>query len=128
MNDDMGVESEHSVDDQLRVVQIDVLNAQRILIEGDVERPAVFDLGDPLRSLWELDCYAIHCFGLGTLRGGRVGLNRDRQRLSGSSAGCFLEMPIWGVMQGGRSPTGVTRHIGGRIHAAIASGRLSKYV
>jgi hypothetical protein len=61
-------------------------------------------------------------------RGGRVGLHRDRQRISGSSAGCFLEVPIWGVMQGGRSPTGVTPHIGGRIHAAIASGRLSKYV
>ncbi len=60
-------------------------------------------------------------------RGGRVGLNRDRRGLSGSSAGCFLELPIWGVMQGGRSPTGVTPHIGGQVHAAIASGRLSKY-
>ena len=62
------------------------------------------------------------------LRGGRVGLHRDRQRISGSSAGCFLELPIWGVMQGGRSPTGVMPHIGGQIHAAIASGSLSKYV
>jgi CRISPR-associated endonuclease Csn1 len=62
------------------------------------------------------------------VRGGRVGLHSDRQRISGSSAGCFLEVPIWGVMQGGRSPTGATPHIGGRIHAAIASGRLSKYV
>jgi LysR family hydrogen peroxide-inducible transcriptional activator len=59
-------------------------------------------------------------------RGGRVGLNRDRRLLSGSSAGCFLELPIWGVTQGGRSPTGVTPHIGGQVHAAIASGRLSK--
>jgi hypothetical protein len=29
-------------------------------------------------------------------------LNRDLQRLSGSSAG-FIELPIWGVMSGGRS-------------------------
>jgi len=35
-------------------------------------------------------------------RGGRVDLNRDLQRLSGSSAG-FIELPIWGVMSGGRS-------------------------
>ena len=31
-------------------------------------------------------------------RGGRVGLNRDRHLISGSSAGCFLALPIWGVM------------------------------
>lgn len=60
-------------------------------------------------------------------RSGRVGLNRDRSSISGSSAGCFLGLPILGVMQGGRSPTGVTPNIGGRIHAAIAMGRLSKY-
>ena len=30
--------------------------------------------------------------------------------------------------RGGRSPTGVTPHIGGQIHAAIFTGRLSKYV
>jgi hypothetical protein len=29
-----------------------------------------------------------------TFRGGSVCLNRDRQRISGSSAGCFLELPI----------------------------------
>ena len=63
-----------------------------------------------------------------TERGGRVGLNRDWQRISGSSAGCFLEMPIWGIMQGGLSPTGVTPHIGGQTHAATITGRLSKYV
>ena len=62
----------------------------------------------------------------GMVRGGRVCLNRDRQRLSGSSAG-FLALPIWGVMQGGRSPTGVTPRIGCQIHAAIITGRLSKY-
>ena len=39
----------------------------------------------------------------------------------------IVELPIWGVMQGGHSPTGVTPHIGGQFHAAIASGRLSKY-
>ena len=61
------------------------------------------------------------------LRGGSVCLNRDRQRISGSSAGCFFELPIWGVKQGGRSPTGVTPQIGGQIHAAIFTGRLSKY-
>ena len=61
-------------------------------------------------------------------RGGSVCLHRDRQRISGSSAGCFLELPIWGVMQGGRSPTGMTPHIGGQLHAATKTGRLSKYV
>jgi murein DD-endopeptidase MepM/ murein hydrolase activator NlpD len=35
-------------------------------------------------------------------RGGRVSLNSDWRRISGSSAGCFLDLPIWGVMQGGR--------------------------
>lgn len=60
-------------------------------------------------------------------RGGRVGLNRDRHSISGSSAGFIIELPIWGVMRGGRSPTGVTPHIGGQTHAAIAIGRLSKY-
>jgi hypothetical protein len=50
-------------------------------------------------------------------RGGRVCLNRDRRKISGFSAGCFPEMPIWGVMQGGRSPTGVTPQIGGELHA-----------
>lgn len=60
-------------------------------------------------------------------RGGRVGLHRVRQRISGSSAGCCFKLPIGAVMQGGRSPTGVTAPIGGRGHAAIASGRLSKY-
>ena len=41
------------------------------------------------------------------VRGGRVDLHRDRRRISGCSAGCFLELPIWGVMQEGRSLTGV---------------------
>ena len=63
----------------------------------------------------------------GENRGGRTGLHRDRQRIGGSSAGCFLELPIGGVMQGGRSPTGVTPPIGGQTHAAIITGRLSKY-
>jgi len=58
-------------------------------------------------------------------RGGSVGLNSAWRKLSGSSAGC---LPIWGIMQGGRSPTGMRPHIGGQIHAAIASGRLSKYI
>ena len=31
-------------------------------------------------------------------RGGSVCLDRDRQGISGSSAGCFLELPIWGVV------------------------------
>ena len=66
--------------------------------------------------------------GAEVLRGGRVGLHIDRQRISGSSAGCFLELPIWGVTQEGRSPTGVMPHIDGQCHAAIATGRLSKYV
>ena len=60
-------------------------------------------------------------------RGGRVCLHRDWRRISGSSAGCFLDLPIWAVMQGGRSPTGVTAHIGGQVHAATFKGRLSKY-
>ena len=60
-------------------------------------------------------------------RGGSVCLNSFWQKISGLSAGCFLNIPIWGVMQGGRSPTGVTRHIGCQIHAAIFTGRLSKY-
>jgi hypothetical protein len=38
----------------------------------------------------------------------------------------FQLMPISGVMQGGRSPTGVTPDIGGQTHAAIIMGRLSK--
>jgi hypothetical protein len=61
-------------------------------------------------------------------RGGRVCLNRDWQRISGLSAGCFLELPTWDVTQGGRSPTGVMPQVGGHIHAAITIGRLSKYV
>jgi len=61
------------------------------------------------------------------VRGGRGSLNTDRHSISGSSAGFIIELPIWGVMQGGGSPTGVTPHIGGQIHAAIAIGRLSKY-
>ncbi len=61
-------------------------------------------------------------------RGGRVCLHRDWRRISGSSAGCFLELPVWSVMQGGRSPTGVMPKIDGQCHAAIARGRLSKYV
>ena len=61
------------------------------------------------------------------MRAGSVCLHKDWQRISGSSAGCFLEMPIWVVMQGGRSPTGMTTHIGGQIHAATFTGRLSKY-
>ncbi|BBF70939.1 MULTISPECIES: transposase [Sphingomonas] len=31
-------------------------------------------------------------------RGGRVGLNSDRHWISGSSAGCLLALPIWGVI------------------------------
>lgn len=31
-------------------------------------------------------------------RGGRVGLNREWQLISGSSAGCLLGLPIWGIM------------------------------
>ena len=61
-------------------------------------------------------------------RGGRVGLNRDRHGISGSSAGFGIELPIWGIKEGGLSPTGVTPHIGGQVHPAIAMGRLSKYV
>lgn len=61
-------------------------------------------------------------------RGGSVDLHKDWQWISGSSAGCFLDLPIWTAMQGGRSPTGVTVHIGGQIHAATLTGRLSKYV
>ena len=34
------------------------------------------------------------------LRGGRVCLNSDRRRISGSSAGCFLDLPIWGCHAG----------------------------
>ena len=64
---------------------------------------------------------------LGQIRGGSVCLHKDWQRISGSSAGCFLDLPIWGVMQGGRSPTGMTTHIGGQIHAATFTGMLSKY-
>ena len=60
-------------------------------------------------------------------RGGSVCLDMDWQRISGSSAGCFLDLPIWVVMQGGRSPTGMTTHIGGQIHAAAFTGMLSKY-
>ena len=60
-------------------------------------------------------------------RGGSVCLHNDRRRISGSSAGCFFDLPIWVVMQGGRSPTGMTPQIGGQIHAATFTGRLSKY-
>ena len=67
-------------------------------------------------------------FMLSVDRGGSVDLHKDWQWISGSSAGCFLDLPIWTAMQGGRSPTGVTVHIGGQIHAATLTGRLSKYV
>ena len=40
--------------------------------------------------------------GLNNLRRGvRVCLNRGWRRISGLSAGSFLELPKWGVMQGG---------------------------
>ena len=77
--------------------------------------------GSLVKILWHDD------FGM-SLRGGRVCLHSDRQWISGSSAGCFFELPIWDVTQGGRSPTGVMPYIGGQIHAAITIGRLSKYV
>jgi hypothetical protein len=32
---------------------------------------------------------------------------------------------LWGVAQGGRSPTGAMRHNGGEIHAAATIGQLS---
>ena len=37
------------------------------------------------------------------VRAGSVCLHKDWQRVSGSSAGCFLDLPIWAVMQGGRN-------------------------
>jgi len=61
-------------------------------------------------------------------RSGSVCLHSDRRRISGLSAGCFLDLPILRVLQGGRSPSAVTRNIGGQVHAAIFTGRLSKYV
>jgi hypothetical protein len=54
-------------------------------------------------------------------------LHKVRQRMGGSSAGCCFELPIGGVMEGGRSLSGVAAPIGGQVYAAIASGRLSKY-
>ena len=56
------------------------------------------------------------------LRAGWVCLNRNRRKISGPSAGCFPEMPIAGVTQGGRSPTGVRPAISGENHAATDCG------
>jgi len=60
-------------------------------------------------------------------RSGSVCLNSDWQKISGSSAG-FVALPRWVVLQGGRSPTGETAHLGCQIHAATARGGLSKYI
>jgi hypothetical protein len=61
-----------------------------------------------------------------TGRGGRLCLNSVSLPLSGCSAGCSHGLPLWGVARGGRSPTGVTPHNGGEIHAATSVGRPSK--
>ncbi|MBF0374105.1 MAG: DDE-type integrase/transposase/recombinase [Alphaproteobacteria bacterium] len=66
-------------------------------------------------------------FSLPEFRGGRVGLDRVPRFISGSPAVCCRrDAPLWRLMQGGRSPTGMRRHNGGEIHAATAWGRLSK--
>lgn len=83
------------------------------------QRPVSYFLGGSLQFLLD------RAYGRreGTARDGRVGLHRDGQRTSGLSAGCVSGRPICGVMEGGRSPTGVTSHIGGQFHAAIAKER-----
>ena len=98
-----------------------------LALGGDSVHP-IHERGIMLAGAWIANALDIDSGTVVVDRGGSVCLHRDWQRISGSSAGCFLELPIWGVMQGGRSPTGVMPHIGGQIHAAIASGRLSKYV
>lgn len=60
------------------------------------------------------------------IRGGSVSLNSDWSRISGSSAGCRFHMPLVGVMEEGRSPTGMRPTNDGQSHAAIVVGRLSK--
>ncbi|QHD69065.1 hypothetical protein GS397_19715 [Sphingobium yanoikuyae] len=60
------------------------------------------------------------------VRGGPVRLNSIWPRISGSSAGCRFHMPAVGVMEEGRSPTGMRPTAGGQSHAAIVVGRLSK--
>lgn len=59
-------------------------------------------------------------------RGGPVTLNSDWPRISGSSAGYRFHMPVVGIMEEGRSPTGMRPTTGGQDHAAIVAGRLSK--
>jgi hypothetical protein len=59
-------------------------------------------------------------------RDGPVRLNSIWPRISGSSAGCRFHMPAVGVMEEGRSPTGMRPTAGGQSHAAIVVGRLSK--
>ena len=84
--------------------------------------------GDTFSMSMGLGYLAGSAIFLGALKGGRVGLNSDWQQIGGSSAGCFLDLLMWGVMQGGRSPTGVSPYISRQVHAAIFTGRLSKYV
>jgi hypothetical protein len=57
----------------------------------------------PMAYMYYLAGHSCSASRVSLMRAGRVGLNSDRQRLSGSSAGCFLDLPTWGVMQGGRS-------------------------
>jgi hypothetical protein len=102
-----------------------VINLSTVVGTGTFTPGGVSIVGDPFRTGAASTCSATG--GRLADRGGRVCLNSDRRRISGSSAGCFLDLPIWGVMQGGRSPTGVTPHIGGQFHAAFFTGRLSKY-
>jgi hypothetical protein len=65
-------------------------------------------------------------FGHYAYRGGRVYLNRFRQQLSGSSA-VFLKSPILGLTPVGLRPPCMRPSIGCQVHAAIITGRLSKY-
>jgi adenine-specific DNA-methyltransferase len=77
------------------------------------------------RQLMKLAAHELD--GDADFRSGSVCLNSDWQKISGSSAG-FVALPRWVVLQGGRSPTGETAHLGCQIHAATARGRLSKYI
>jgi putative transposase len=88
-----------------------------------------FSDGRRFRILTVVDAHTRECLGLvadTSLRAGLACLDSFRRKISGLPAGCRLILPMRGLMQGGRSPTGMRPRIGGENHAATAWGRLSK--
>ena len=60
-------------------------------------------------------------------RGGRLGLNSVSVPLDGFPTDPFHRLPLRGIAQGGRSPTGAMPRNGGEFHAASVTARPAKY-